>query len=462
VANSALGLILAHAPATIPRLDEVRLDSTVLLFAFLISAVTGIVFGFLPAWRLSQAAPQDALKSDARTTSGSRASGRLRRLLVGCEVGLCTVCLALAGLLMHSFYRLIHVDRGFAVERILNLNLALPSTRYPDMPARTRFVRRLLDQAQQLPGVVAASVSNRELLSGEGSNNFVTLQGTKVPLLERPLVDFRCISPGYFRTFGIPVVQGRVFDEADVHHRVAVLSAKTARMLWPGQNPIGRHFRLGDEESPLAEVTGVVGDVRGTTLDKLPNPTVYLPYWQRDRSDMVLAVTTAMDTAAIRTALRDEIHKLDAELPVPALRTMEQVLDRAVAPRRFQLTLVLLFGVTALLLATMGIYGVVSYSVAQRRAEMGIRMALGATAGDVRRLIVRQGLAPVTAGWAVGVLGALAVARLVRSLLFETGAADQVTLWVVSGIVLLVAAAACYLPGRRATRIDPIAALRYQ
>jgi len=338
----------------------------------------------------------------------------------------------------------------------------MPAVRYPDLAARTKFLRSALDDLQRLPGVLAAGASNRQLLSGPGSNNSITLEGTKVPLLERPVVDYRCISPGYFRTFGIPLITGRVFDESDVHRNVAVLSAKTAQRLWPGENPVGKHFRLGDEESPLAEVVGVAGDVRGVRLDEVPNATVYLPYWQRDRRDMIIAVRTALEPAAMASGVRDTIRKLDPELPVPAFRTIEQVLSAELSPRRFQLTLVLLFAATALLLASIGIYGVVSYSVAQRRAEMGIRMALGATASDVKWLVMRQGMAPVVAGWAAGLVGALAVGRIVRSLLFDTGTSDLATLASVSAVVLLVALAACYLPSRRATRIDPMVALRYQ
>jgi predicted permease len=462
LANAVLKMILAHAPAEIPRLDEVRIDTSLLPFAFLISVFTGIVFGFLPAWRLSRAEPQDVLKTDATTTTASRTSGSLRRLLVGAEVGVTTVCLALGGLLLHSFVHLLRVDRGFNVDRVLTVNLMMPDARYPEPAARAAFLRRLLDGLQSLPGVISTSACNRHLLSGEGSNYFVTMDGDKAPLLDRPLVDYRCISPGYFRTFGIPLIQGRVFNESDTRQRVAVLSAKTARLLWPRENPLGKHFRLGDEESPVTEVVGVAGDVRGVDLDKVPNPTVYLPYWQRDRSDVVIAARTAMEPASLASAMRAEIRKLDPELPVPAFETMEQVLNAAVAPRRFQLILVSLFAATALLLASIGIYGVVSYSVAQRRAEIGIRVALGATASDVRGLILRQGMAPVLSGWIAGLIAAMAAGRIVRSLLFDTSAADELTLGGVSVLVLLVAMAACYLPGRRATRIDPIQALRYQ
>ena len=462
LAQTVVGLVVAHAPADLPRIDEVRLDAPVFWFSFLISMVAGLVFGFLPAWKFSLADPQDALKADSRTTTGGTSSGRVRRLLVGCEVGLGTVCLVLAGLLMQSFVRLLRVERGYAVERILTVNLMMPAVRYPDLAARTKFLRSALDDLQRLPGVLAAGATNRQLLSGPGSNNSITLEGTKVPLLERPVVDYRCISPGYFRTFGIPLITGRVFDESDVHRNVAVLSAKTAQGLWPGENPVGKHFRLGDEGSPLAEVVGVAGDVRGVRLDEVPNPTVYLPYWQRDRRDMIIAVRTALEPAAMASGVRDTIRKLDPELPVRAFRTMEQVLIAELSPRRFQLTLVLLFAATALLLASIGIYGVVSYSVAQRRAEMGIRMALGATASDVKWLVMRQGMGPVVAGWAAGLVGALAVGRIVRSLLFDTGTSDLATLASVSAVVLLVALAACYLPSRRATRIDPMVALRYQ
>ena len=459
LAFGALGTILANAPADLPRLNEVRMNGRVLGMAFLLSAFCGVLFGLLPALRSSRADPQDGLKAAGRTSSESHSGGRLRSLLVTVEVGLGTLCLVAAGLLLNSFVRLMRVERGFDVERVVTVHLNLPSSRYPDRAKRAAFLRNAVDRLRALPGVNAAAVSNLLPLAGEGSNNIVSLEGSNTPEVERPIVDFRCVSEDYFRAMGIPLRQGRLFNQADRDRGVTLVSALTAERFWPGQNPIGKRFYLG---VTLLEVIGVAGDVRGNGLQKAPGPTVYIPYWQRDRPDMSLILRTAMDPASIASAVRGEIRKLDAELPVPRFQTMQQIVSAAVAQRRFQLTLVLVFAGVALVLASLGIYGVVSYSVAQRRGEMGIRMALGATAAGLQLMVIRQGLAPVLAGLAGGIAGALAVGRILRGLLFEVTPADPLTLASVAVVLLGVAAVACYIPAFRVTRADPLAALRYE
>ena len=459
LAFGALGTILANAPADLPRLNEVRMNGRVLGVAFLLSAFCGVLFGLLPALRSSRADPQDGLKAAGRTSSQSHSGGRLRSLLVTVEVGLGTLCLVAAGLLLNSFVRLMRVERGFDVERVVTVHLNLPSSRYPDRAKRAAFLRNAVDRLRALPGVNAAAVSNLLPLAGEGSNNIVSLEGSNTPEVERPIVDFRCVSEDYFRAMGIPLRQGRLFNQADRDRGVTLVSALTAERFWPGQNPIGKRFYLG---VTLLEVIGVAGDVRGNGLQKAPGPTVYIPYWQRDRPDMSLILRTAMDPASIASAVRGEIRKLDAELPVPRFQTMQQIVSAAVAQRRFQLTLVLVFAGVALVLASLGIYGVVSYSVAQRRGEMGIRMALGATAAGLQLMVIRQGLAPVLAGLAGGIAGALAVGRILRGLLFEVTPADPLTLASVAVVLLGVAAIACYIPAFRVTRADPLAALRYE
>ena len=459
LAFGALGTILANAPADLPRLNEVRMNGRVLGVAFLLSAFCGVLFGLLPALRSSRADPQDGLKAAGRTSSQSHSGGRLRSLLVTVEVGLGTLCLVAAGLLLNSFVRLMRVERGFDVERVVTVHLNLPSSRYPDRAKRAAFLRNAVDRLRALPGVNAAAVSNLLPLAGEGSNNIVSLEGSNTPEVERPIVDFRCVSEDYFRAMGIPLRQGRLFNQADRDRGVTLVSALTAERFWPGQNPIGKRFYLG---VTLLEVIGVAGDVRGNGLQKAPGPTVYIPYWQRDRPDMSLILRTAMDPASIASAVRGEIRKLDAELPVPRFQTMRQIVSAAVAQRRFQLTLVLVFAGVALVLASLGIYGVVSYSVAQRRGEMGIRMALGATAAGLQLMVIRQGLAPVLAGLAGGIAGALAVGRILRGLLFEVTPADPLTVASVAVVLLGVAAVACYIPAFRVTRADPLAALRYE
>ena len=462
LAYSAIPVILAFAPADLPRVDEIHLDARVLLFTMGISILAGLLFGFLPAWRFAKADPQDAMRSRDRGATAGRASGRLRSLLVTLEVGLSAMTLIGGGLLLHSFYKLLDVGRGFDTARIITLTVSLPNTRYPDREKRAAFMQSLLDHVKSLPGVASAGISNILPLGGEGANNLITAEGSKLPLMERPLADMRQVNPDYFETLGIPLRDGRFFSEQDRGRTVGLVSALTAQRLWPGQNPLGRRFRLGGDQSPLIEVVGITGDVRGVSLAKTPSLTVYLPYWQRNYGPVSLAVKTAAAPLAAASAIRSAIRAVDPELPVPAFRTMDEIVSESVADRRFQMTLVLLFGLTALLLAGLGIYGVVSYSVAQRTNEMGIRMALGAPLAGIRSLILRQSLPPVAVGLAAGVLASLGLSRLLSSLLFGVGAGDPLTIAAVVVLLVAVAIAAAYLPARRATRVDPITALRYE
>jgi putative ABC transport system permease protein len=304
-------------------------------------------------------------------------------------------------------------------------------------------------------------------LSGTGSNLGIAVEGTDLPVLDLPSVDYRCVSPDFFRAIGIPLVSGRVMAEQDRGRRVGLVSARTAQRLWPGQNPIGRRFQLGGGDNFKVDpdlwvsIIGVVGDVR-STLNKAPNLTVYLPYWQRDRADFSLIVRTAMDPLAITPALRSAIHGLDSELVVPQPTTLVDVVDASVRQRRFQMALVLAFALSALLLAALGVYGVVSQSVAQRTKEIGIRLALGAPRPHLWLVIARYGLTPVIAGLVVGMGIALAATRSISGLLFGVPATDPVTYGAVMGVLLMAGLLACWLPARRAARIDPLEALRQE
>jgi predicted permease len=462
IASGALQLILANAPADLPRLNEVRLDGRVLGIAFTLTLFSAAIFGLIPAWRSSRVDPQSGLRAGGRSATESRQSGRLRALLVAIETGLCTVCLVAAGLLLNSFVRLLHVDKGFDAGRVITVDLNLPTSRYPDIAHSAEFIRKVIDATRALPGVSAIGVSNLLPLAGEGSNNMVNLDGDTTPEMERPIVDFRFINEDFFRAMGIPIVQGRAVEPGDRGRYVSVISEAAARRIWPGQNALGKRYHLGDPSAPALEVIGVAGDVPAGSLQKHPNPTVYVPYWQRDRSLMSLIVRTSMDPASIAGAVRAEIRRLDPEMPVPQFRSMDEIVSASVAQRRFQLTLVLLFAAIALGLASLGIYGVVSYSVAQRRGELGIRMALGATGSDLRSLVLRQGLAPVVIGLAAGLAGALAIGRVLSGLLFGVSSTDPLTMAVVAAVLLAVGAAACYVPALRATRSDPLVALRYE
>lgn len=463
IAYAALRVILVRAPVDLPRLDEVHLDARVLLFTVAISISSGLLFGLLPAYRLARTDPLEAMKSGARGSTEGSGPGRLRSLLVGLEVGLSTLCLIAGGLLLRSFVNLIGADKGFSVQQVVTVNLNLPDTRYPDQPQRVRFIRSVLDSVRTLPGVVSAGVSNMLPLRGEGGNNLVTLEGTKVPFAERPLADIRGVNSEYFRTMGIRLHRGRIFAETDGEHKLALVSALTAERLWPGENPLGKRIKVGDPDGPFIEVTGVVGDVRSVGLDKAPSMTVYLPYWQRITwGGPSLAVKTAVSPLAVSSAIRTAIRYIDSELPVPQFQTMEQLVDESVAQRRFQMNLILLFAAAALVLASLGIYGVVSYSVALRSNEMGIRMALGARGADILKMVVLRAMAPVAFGLSGGLVASLAAGRLLSGLLLGVAAVDAVTIGCVVMTLAALAALASFIPARRATRVDPATALRYE
>jgi putative ABC transport system permease protein len=384
----------------------------------------------------------------------------MRNVLVAVEVGLSAVCLMAGGLLLRSFVNLLNVDKGFEAGRIVTADLTLPYSRYADHAAEAKFDRELVERLAAIPGVTSVGISNQLPLAGEGNNNVIMPEGANLSMMDRPLADNREVNPDYFKTMGIRLLAGRYFDEHDRGKPVTVISAMTAARLWPGQNPVGKRLIQGGGRLGPIEVVGVVVDIRGASLAHAPSNTIYVPYWQDSNYKLSLAVRTGLPLPTAGAAIRTAVRKMDAEMPLPEMRTMEERLAQDVAPRRFQMTLVLLFGAAALLLASLGIYGVVAYSVGQRTGEMGIRMALGAQPGSISSMVLRQGMAPVAAGLAVGVAGSLALGRLLGSLLFGVKAADLATIAGVTAVLAAVAALASWVPARRATRIDPAVALR--
>jgi putative ABC transport system permease protein len=460
VAFAAVQAITRSAPLDLPRLEEVQVDTRVLLFTLGVTVAAGLLFGLLPAWRFSRADPHDAMKANARGSTSSARAARLRLTLVGAEVALSALCLVVAALLAHSFLRLVNVDAGFDPTRVTAVELNLPESRYGDLAKRTAFVRAVLDDVRTLPGVAGVGVVNQLPLGGEGGNNVVAPEGYTGPLTERPLADIREVNPEYFAVMTIPRRGGRLFAERDRDRRVVVVSAAAAERLWPGQDAVGKRLQIGGADTPLAEVVGVVGDVRSASLAQAPMMTVYQPYWQRFRYQAQLVIRTAAEEAAVTGAVRAAIRRIDPELPVPAFRTMNELVSLSVAQRRFQTTLVLLFGVVAALLASLGIYGVVSQSVAERTNELGIRLALGARPDAIRWLVLRHTLIPVSVGLVAGVAASGAAGRLLGGLLYGISAADPISIGGAVAMLASVAIVAALLPARRATRVDPVVALR--
>ncbi|HEX3231043.1 MAG TPA: ABC transporter permease, partial [Pyrinomonadaceae bacterium] len=469
--GGALGVLLAFwgvkalatsIPVDLPRLEEVRVDGQAVLYALLVSVVTAALFGLWPAIRATRLELNETLKVGGRALTKGPGSGRVSAALIVVEVGLSVLLLVGAGLLLRSFVRVMSVDKGFKAENVLIADLSLSPTKYMEITSRREFYRRLLEQVDNLPGVRASCVISSAPLSKESTVTVITAEDNRqVPILERPLVDRCYISPGYFKTMGIRLMQGRLFDESDRKRSVAVLSEKIARRLWPGEDPIGKRIREGDS-TPPTEVVGVVGDVRGSALEKDPSSAMYLPYWQGDLLDlsgMALMVRTDVDSQSMAGALREEIRKLDAETPIAEMKTMERVVSESVSRRRFQMFLISIFAGVALLLAAVGIYGVVSHSVTERTNEIGIRLALGAERRDVFRLVLKQGLIPALTGVSIGLVAAFVLSRLIRSLLFGVSATDPATLLVIATTLTIVALLACWIPARRATKVDPMIAL---
>jgi predicted permease len=454
-----LRVLLAVAPIDLPRLNEVHVDARVLLFALAISLLTGLVFGALPALRSVRSAPMETLKSAGRGNTEGRGGLRVRNVLVSLEVGLSAALLVTAGLLVASFSQLMSLDRGFQVERILAMNVSLLSTKYPKPAERNAFFQRVLAKAAAMPGVQSASLVSALPLMGETWIDIVGTEHDTRPMVEQPSTNVRFVSPGYFQTLRVGLRDGRDFEEQDRNRVVCIVSASLAQRLWGKESPVGRKLQ---GNGSLLEVVGVTPDFRSTSLDKDPVNMLYIPYWQRSRLGASLLVRTSMDPRSIANALRAAVWEIDSEVTVPEVRTLEEVLSRSVAERRFQMLLVALFAAGALALAAFGTYGVLSYAVSRRTGEMGIRMALGAQRSDVLGMVLRQGMTPVLVGLAGGAATAVAIGRYLESLLFQVSPRDPLAFAVSGAVLLAVSVAACLIPARRATRVSPTEALRFE
>jgi len=452
-------LLVATTTLNLPRLDEVRVDSTVLAFACGLTALTGLLFGALPAWRQACADPQEALCSGGRTVTDGLAGLRLREGLIGLEVGLSAALLIVGGLLTSSLTRLAQVDKGFEADHILTVDVRLSGSLYADPARRQRFFEQLLAQFNAIPGVQASGLTTELPVRGESWNDPIYLEGVTRPE-DRHTVNNRYASPGFFSVMKIPVRKGRAFQEGDRGRSVAVLSEKAANILWRGEaNPVGRLF-MGEDDK-IKTLVGIVGDVRAN-LQGPPPATAYYPYWQRIPGEVAVAIRTTGDPHAAEAALRAAFRNEDPQLPVQTIRTMEEMIDGSLAERKFQSTLVMVFALSAMLVASLGIYGVVSYSVTRRRNEIGIRMALGAQRSRLLGLVLRQGMLPVVLGLGAGVGVAVSLGRLLRGLLFEVQPTDPLTISGVAAVLLVVGVLACLVPAVRAARMDAVAALRVE
>jgi putative ABC transport system permease protein len=476
--GGALGLLLAYwligplvalSPASIPRLDEISIDGRTLAFTVGVSLLTSMIFGLLPAVRFSRPDLQVALKQGGQNASSG--SGLLRSALVVAEVALTLVLLIGAGLLAKSFWRLLQINPGFNPEPVLTMQLALPETEFREEQQRVAFYRQFFARAAAVPGVLAVGMINNLPLGGVNINGGFQVEGR--PEDQGGYAGFRIISPGYYRALGIPVVKGRAFTEQDNEHAlpVAIISERVANTTWPGEDPIGKRIRSSMDATsrtdPLAAtwmtIVGVAGDVRHSGLEGKASAELYVPYMQRPRraGEMTVVLRTTGDPSSISAAVRDEVKAINRNLPVE-FEPMGQVFKRSVASRRYNMLLLGVFAALALLLSVLGLYGVLSYTVSQSTREIGIRMALGAQPRDVLGMIVKQGMTLTVSGIFIGILAALGLTRLMTSLLYGVTATDPWTFAGVSALLIAVAILACFVPARRATKVDPMIALRYE
>jgi len=457
----------------IPRAQDIGLDAHVLLFTLGLSVLTGVGFGLFPALAIFKGQFNESLKKGRRGLGAGVRARRLRDLLVVWEMALALVLLVGAGLLINSFQRLCTINPGFVPEKVLTCQISLPSAKYKD-PQIVDFFQRLLERVPALPGVKAAGATMTLPLRNPNRGYWggLNIEGRAAVTRESiPIVSFAQVTPGYFRAMGIPILKGRAFaeqDNSDQSPKVAIVNATLARRFFSDVDPIGRRICMGEDclKGPWITVVGVVGDTALESLTDPRFPQVFSPHAQGVEGgvagNMELAVRTSSDPLSLAASVRDQVHQLDKDQSVADMQTLDQVVSASLAQPRLNTLLLAGFAALALMLAAIGVYGVISHSVAQRTREIGIRMALGATRGVVLRMVVGEGLMLTLAGLGVGLVAAAGLARLITSLLYGVPPSDPATFLAVSLLLAGVAFLASYIPARRATKVDPMVALRYE
>ena len=462
--------LLAIAPASIPRTSEVGVDGTVLIFTLAVSVLAGIMFGLVPGLQSSKVDLHASFK-EGRGSTGDRGRRRTRRLLVVSEIALSLVLLVGAGLMIKSFWRLLNVDPGFDPNNVLTAQIALPQSRYPQFQQVDAFYKQLLERVESLPGVQSAGTVTVLPLSGSNSNASFEIEGRpRVSDDVRQNADYRMISEDYFRAMGVPLLKGRYFLESDREGAPAVVIINEAMTgFWPDEDPVGNRINLGVPGSPWLTIVGIAKDIKHQGLDIRPKPEMFFLHSQNAYSgalgvwrSMTVVARTSSSPISLAGAIKSVVQAIDKDLPVARIQTMEQVLSNSVSQPRFTMLLLAVFAVLALALAAVGVYGVVSFSVAQRTHEFGIRMALGADARDVMKLVIREGLIIVSIGVTIGLALAFIATRLIASFLYGVSPSDPLTFLAISLLLVGVALGACFVPGRRATKVDPMEALRYE
>ena len=465
-ATGGIQVLRAVGPSTLPRLNEVHINASVFLFTACVSLLTGAGFGLVPAWRLSGSGFAEGLRESARSST-SLTHKRLSRGLVIGEIAVSLTLLVSAGLLLKSFWRLIHVSPGFQTEHVITARLSLNDPaygRYGDPTRRAKFWRQFEEQVKALPGVEAVGATSNLPLGGESLDNPFHIPGRSYGPSEFDDAQFRQVTPGYFSAMSIPLFAGRWFDLHDSESApgVLIVNQAFARRFFNGENVMGRRLELMGDTKSSREIVGVVGNINHSALSDPQQPEMYVPYAQIAFPTMNVVVRAAADPINLAAALRTSVSATDKDVTLSSLRSMDEVRDASVAQPRFSSQLLGLFAALALVLAAVGLYGLMAYSVTQRRNEIGIRIALGATRENILQLVLRQGSWLALSGIGLGLIGSILVTRLLSSLLFEVSPSDPMTFLTVALLLVGVALLASYVPARRATKVDPMVALRYE
>jgi putative ABC transport system permease protein len=450
----------------IPRAHEISLDWKVLLFTFGVSIVTGILFGIVPAIQTTKTDLHETLKEGGRNAAATTKQW-IRSSLVVVEIALALAVLVGAGLLVKSFLHVQQVNPGFNPEGLLTMHLSLPMTKYSEAPQRANFYKQVINDVRSLPGVQSVGAVSVLPLSGGGSSGSFRIEGRDVPPGQSSPHGARwAATPDYFKTMGIPLIRGRYFEERDTAEAlpVAIIDQSLAQKYWPNEDPLGKRMVFeGTRDNPLwREIVGIVGHVKHTDLEGESRAQYYMPHQQRPQPNMALVIRTPNDPNALAGSVRGIIKSVDSDLPVFRVRTMDQFVADSMTQRKFALLLICVFACLALLLSAIGLYGVMAYSVTQRTHELGLRMALGAQASDVLKLVVKQGMLLAVIGLGLGVVGAIFLSRLMKTMLFNVSATDPLVFVGIALTLAAVALLACFVPARRATKVDPMVALRYE
>src|SRR5262245_43720054 len=470
IAAWGTGLLINLNPKGIPRVAEISVDWSVLSFALVVSALSGILFGLFPSLQIGRQNLCESLKESGRSLAGSRRARHLRSGLAIAEVALSLVLLVAAGLSIKSFDKLTRVQAGFDTGNLLSFQLFLPPAQYPNESSQLAFQKEMTSRLAQLPGSKSAAATSVVPLANPGARFIFWAEGHPLPPLhEAPLASYRVVSPVYFATMGIPLLKGREFTDIDqkTSLHVGVINREMAERMWPGEDPIGKRFSVGvpldpKEEVQWTTVVGVVGAVRQTSLDTEPGMEMYQPLAQAPSPGMSFVVRTTLDPGAMAEPGRSLVASMNSDLPVAGIRSMDDILHDSLAPYRFNMLLLTIFGLAALVLSAVGVFGVISYSVSSRVQEIGIRVALGASSRQVGRLVIGEGLVLTTAGLVIGFGISVWSMQLISGLVFGGGRIDTFTTVSVASFTALVALAASYIPARRAMNVDPIIALRQE